>query len=114
MAKLKNNGIPRRDFLRNADAGAAALAATPSTPAKQDPWTAANPGNGQRLFVRDGCYECHGYQGQGSTSTGGTRLGPSQIPPSAFISYVGDQPAPCRRTPRKWYPMKISPRSTIS
>jgi mono/diheme cytochrome c family protein len=57
-------------------------------PAKQEPTAAANPSNGQRLFVKDGCYECHGYQGQGSTSTGGTRLGPPQIPLSAFISYV--------------------------
>jgi mono/diheme cytochrome c family protein len=57
-------------------------------PAKQEPSAAANPSNGQRLFVRDGCYECHGYLGQGSTSTGGTRLGPPQIPLSAFVSYV--------------------------
>ena len=57
-------------------------------PAKQEPTTAANPINGQRLFVRDGCYECHGYLGQGSTSTGGPRLGPPQIPLSAFVSYV--------------------------
>jgi mono/diheme cytochrome c family protein len=57
-------------------------------PAKQESTAAANPSNGQRLFVRDGCYECHGYLGQGSTSTGGTRLGPPQIPLSAFISYV--------------------------
>jgi acetolactate synthase-1/2/3 large subunit len=35
MATLKNNGIPRRDFLRNAAAGAAALAAVPTAPAKQ-------------------------------------------------------------------------------
>ncbi|HWY05223.1 MAG TPA: thiamine pyrophosphate-binding protein [Candidatus Acidoferrales bacterium] len=35
MAKPTNNGIPRRDFLRNAAAGAAALAATPALPAKQ-------------------------------------------------------------------------------
>ncbi len=35
MAKQKNNGIPRRDFLRNAAAGAAALAAAPTLPAKQ-------------------------------------------------------------------------------
>jgi acetolactate synthase I/II/III large subunit len=35
MAKPKNNGIPRRDFLRNAAAGAAALAAAPVVPAKQ-------------------------------------------------------------------------------
>jgi len=35
MAKQKKNGIPRRDFLRNAAAGAAALAAAPALPAKQ-------------------------------------------------------------------------------
>ncbi|HWY05224.1 MAG TPA: c-type cytochrome [Candidatus Acidoferrales bacterium] len=57
-------------------------------PAKQEHTAGVNPGNGQRLFVRDGCYECHGYLGQGSTSTGGTRLGPPQIPLSAFVSYV--------------------------
>jgi mono/diheme cytochrome c family protein len=56
--------------------------------AAQETAAAANPSNGQRLFVRDGCYECHGYLGQGSTSTGGTRLGPPQIPLSAFVSYV--------------------------
>src|SRR5260370_42006391 len=33
--KLKNNGIPRRDFLRNAAAGAAALATVPTAPAIQ-------------------------------------------------------------------------------
>jgi len=57
-------------------------------PAKQEPSAVTNPSNGQRLFVKDGCYECHGYLGQGSTSTGGTRLGPPQIPLSAFVSYV--------------------------
>jgi mono/diheme cytochrome c family protein len=56
--------------------------------AKQETTAAVNPGNGQRLFVKYGCYECHGYLGQGSTSTGGTRLGPPQIPLSAFVSYV--------------------------
>jgi acetolactate synthase I/II/III large subunit len=35
MAKQKKNGIPRRDFLRNAAVGAAALAATPTLPARQ-------------------------------------------------------------------------------
>ena len=56
--------------------------------AKQETTAAVNPSNGQRLFVKYGCYECHGYLGQGSTSTGGTRLGPPQIPLSAFVSYV--------------------------
>src|SRR5258708_8515694 len=35
MEKPRNNGIPRRDFLRSAAAGAAALAATPTLPTKQ-------------------------------------------------------------------------------
>jgi mono/diheme cytochrome c family protein len=61
---------------------------TQKAPANPESTAAANPSNGQRLFVRDGCYECHGYLGQGSTSTGGTRLGPPQIPLSAFTSYV--------------------------
>jgi mono/diheme cytochrome c family protein len=44
--------------------------------------------NGERLFVSYGCYECHGYLGQGSSQTRGSRLGPPQIPLSAFVSYV--------------------------
>ncbi|HKM67574.1 MAG TPA: cytochrome c [Candidatus Acidoferrum sp.] len=48
----------------------------------------ANMKNGERLFVSYGCYECHGYLGQGSSRTGGSRLGPPQIPLSAFVSYV--------------------------
>ena len=35
MAKQKNNGIPRRDFLRHAAAGAAVLATVPTTSPKQ-------------------------------------------------------------------------------
>ena len=50
--------------------------------------TPAQSMNGERLFKNDGCYECHGLLGQGSTSTGATRLGPPRIPLSAFVSYV--------------------------
>jgi mono/diheme cytochrome c family protein len=48
----------------------------------------ANSDNGQRLYVSIGCYECHGYQGQGSVQTGGSRIGPPQTPYSGFIAYV--------------------------
>jgi mono/diheme cytochrome c family protein len=47
-----------------------------------------NAANGERLFQKDGCYECHGLRGQGSSSTGATRLGPPRIPLSAFVAYV--------------------------
>ena len=50
--------------------------------------TAGNTANGERLFQKDGCYECHGLLGQGSSSTRATRLGPPRIPLSAFIAYV--------------------------
>jgi len=55
------------------------------------------------LFVKDGCYECPRLSRPGcSTSTGGTRLGPPQIPLSAFVSYgARGQLPPCPRTPRK-------------
>src|ERR1700687_4866456 len=49
---------------------------------------AANSQNGQRLFTTYGCYECHGNEGQGSTQTGGSRIGPTRIPFPAFVTYV--------------------------
>ena len=48
----------------------------------------ANSQNGQRLFTNNGCYECHGNEGQGSTQTGGSRIGPIRIPFAAFVTYV--------------------------
>ena len=50
--------------------------------------SSANSQNGQRLYTAFGCYECHGYQGQGSIQTGGSRVGPPQIPYSGFVLYV--------------------------
>ena len=34
--------------------------------------------NGKRLFVRNGCYQCHGYAGQGGSA--GARLAPKPLP----------------------------------
>lgn len=41
---------------------------------------------GKKIFVRDGCYACHGYQGQGSNA--GVRLAPNPIPIAAFLHLV--------------------------
>jgi mono/diheme cytochrome c family protein len=57
-------------------------------PAKPEAAAPESAKKGERLFNAYGCYECHGYQGQGSTQTGGSRLGPPRIPLSAFVSYV--------------------------
>jgi mono/diheme cytochrome c family protein len=48
---------------------------------------AGNAQNGRKLFVKYGCYECHGYEAQGSIATG-PRLGPDPVPLQAFIAYV--------------------------
>jgi mono/diheme cytochrome c family protein len=50
--------------------------------------SSTNAQNGQRLFRSYGCYECHGGEGQGSTQTGGSRIGPIRIPFPAFVVYV--------------------------
>jgi len=63
------------------------LQAVASQPKVELPST-ANAQNGQRLYSAFGCYECHGLQGQGSTQTGGVRIGPPQIPFSGFVAYV--------------------------
>jgi ubiquinol-cytochrome c reductase cytochrome c subunit len=42
---------------------------------------------GRALYVRDGCYECHGYAAQGALLTG-PGLAPSPIPLPAIIAYV--------------------------
>jgi ubiquinol-cytochrome c reductase cytochrome c subunit len=42
--------------------------------------------NGKRLFERDGCYQCHGWQGQGGTA--GARLAQTRLALPAFIGYV--------------------------
>lgn len=54
--------------------------------------SSASSKDGEHLYTAFGCYECHGYQGQGSVQTGGSRIGPPQIPYSGFLAYIR-QPA---------------------
>ncbi|MBV9504567.1 MAG: c-type cytochrome [Acidobacteriia bacterium] len=49
-----------------------------------------NAENGKRLFLRDGCWECHGYAGQGGTA--GARIGATSLSMQGFMRYVR-QPA---------------------
>src|SRR6266540_157164 len=48
---------------------------------------AGNADAGKKLFVSYGCYQCHGYEAQGSSATG-PRLGPRPIAFAAFARYV--------------------------
>ena len=69
---------------------AALLFAFPVVRAQQssDAPLAGNAQNGKKLFMSDGCYECHGRQGQGAAQTGAARIGPPQLTFEGFQSYV--------------------------
>ena len=65
-------------------ATALATAQTPA-PAAQ----AAPPGNvetGKKLYVSYGCWQCHGYEGQGGAA--GPRLAPRPLPFAGFARYI--------------------------
>jgi len=52
---------------------------------------AASTGNveaGKKIFMKDGCYECHGREGQGAAQASGPRIGPPQRLIRPFIKYV--------------------------
>ena len=47
----------------------------------------SSPVSGKSFYIKYGCYECHGLQGQGSPATG-PRLASPVFPLAAFIAYV--------------------------
>jgi mono/diheme cytochrome c family protein len=47
---------------------------------------AGNADNGKKLFLQDGCFQCHGYVGQGTKD--GARIGPPVLNVQALIRYV--------------------------
>ena len=62
------------------------------TPARaQEPKSTNSPTgnaeNGKRLFVKDGCYQCHGREGQGSNMSG-PRIAPNPPPLEVILGYV--------------------------
>ena len=48
---------------------------------------AGDAANGEKLFMSDGCYQCHGTVGQGSRGTG-PRLAPNPVPYEGFAQQV--------------------------
>jgi mono/diheme cytochrome c family protein len=87
--------------LELADVYAFLQSSTPPGEQKVSSEIHTDPKNGQQLFREYGCYECHLSHGQGSR-VAGARVGPPQIPLSAFISYVrapsGEMPPYTQRT----------------
>lgn len=49
----------------------------------------ASAENGKAAFIKHGCWQCHGFEGQGSVaSSGGTVLSRTAIPVEAFVAFV--------------------------
>jgi mono/diheme cytochrome c family protein len=67
-------------------AGRAQNAAQPG--AKSESAPAGNTETGKKIFTKDGCYECHGREGQGAAQGAGPRIGPLQLSFEAFTKYV--------------------------
>src|SRR5579871_2401362 len=63
--------------------------------AAQQSGTTGDAANGKVLFTRIGCYQCHGYAGQGGRA--GARIVPTVLKAQDLIRYVrrppGDMPA---------------------
>ena len=78
---------------------AAKPGAGPETAAAAGPAPSGSADHGKELFTKVGCYQCHGFAGQGSNATG-PKLTPAPLPFVAFQAQV--------RTPRQDMP-KYSP-----
>jgi len=47
--------------------------------------------NGERLYVKNGCFQCHGYGGQGGLA--GARLAQTKLTLAAFTAFVRNPPS---------------------
>jgi mono/diheme cytochrome c family protein len=56
----------------------------------QVPDLRGNPARGKQVFLKDGCYSCHGYDGHGGVAP---KLAPRPIPAAAFTAIVRHPPA---------------------
>jgi mono/diheme cytochrome c family protein len=53
--------------------------------------TAGDAARGKALFVQNGCYACHGYDGQGSIYTG-LRIAPDPPPWQVIAAFIRNPP----------------------
>lgn len=55
--------------------------------AKATDASAGSAEKGKTLFMKDGCYQCHGREGQGSVMSG-PRIAPDPVPFEVVLRYV--------------------------
>jgi mono/diheme cytochrome c family protein len=68
---------------------------------------AGDAGKGRQTFASVGCFECHGYLGQGGS--GGPKLGPGPLPFAAFLQYLR---TPANQMPP--YTAKVLPEADVA
>jgi ubiquinol-cytochrome c reductase cytochrome c subunit len=79
MKRIALVGIGLSVLLASSELGLAQAPAAPNPP--------GNTEQGKKLYVSYGCYQCHGYEAQGSSATG-PRLGPRPLAFASFARYV--------------------------
>ena len=55
---------------------------------QRDAVPAGNAETGKKIFLKVGCYECHGSEGQGAGQAAGPRIGPPPISFEEFTKYL--------------------------
>jgi ubiquinol-cytochrome c reductase cytochrome c subunit len=84
IMRKKKRGAVMRIKIRVALAGIVAALVLANTAA-----LAASAENGKIAYVKHGCWQCHGFLGQGSVATsGGTVLAPSALTFDIFKNFV--------------------------
>jgi ubiquinol-cytochrome c reductase cytochrome c subunit len=53
---------------------------------------AADIEHGRQLFMKNGCYSCHGTVGQGGERSAGPRIAPMAMPADAFKTFIRNPP----------------------
>ena len=75
--------------MRLVQVSAAAVVALVACVGAQGGALAASAENGKTAFIRNGCWQCHDYNGQGSVATSnGKVIARTQLPLDAFVSFV--------------------------
>lgn len=95
-ASTECSGLRTLKFLALWAMGATLLLAVPALLAQNSPSQgekseaapSGNAENGKKVFTKDGCYECHGREGQGATEGAGPRIGPPPLSFESFAKYV--------------------------
>ena len=72
--------------MRKAVAAVILLGALAAAQTKQ-----ADTKDGERLYEKNGCYQCHGWQGQGGLA--GARLAQTRFNVQSFTAYVRNPPS---------------------